>query len=250
MENELITLRGKQVLLGAGLGRYKVGKGHFICIKEANFIRAHFIIGVARTNEAAKEISMKWGELEIASQELKPLPEFFDDENKPLVVVNSKDSTESVSDATKGKTVEVAPGYFMYPYDAFYMMQGTDKAGIVLYAIAMDKFMQERYGVSVLKMEATGYRFIQPVTADLEKNERQEEEDPYILTINAIDGIAPFTYSLTGVNYGADNVFQQANPILGNVYVKDADGTIAKFPVGEWPPLPLAFLESPIPVMP
>lgn len=234
MITKQITLNAKgipAILIGAGRGAYGVGKGHFICIQEEDRVRGLYIIGVARTNDASKEIAMQWGEVELGTTQLKALPEYFNPDGSCKVVAGRASSFESVS---RGK-VAVAPGVELYSYDLFYDLMGTDKAGIVLYAIAMDRYFKEKFGVNVLKIAANGYSFIQPVTFDCSFDKVIKEPIgnesalvDYKLKVTPIDGEGTLTISIDGVTYGASNEFtftEQSIPT--KIYVKDSTGTIA-----------------------
>jgi hypothetical protein len=225
MQSKQITLNAKgmaQILLGTDKGAYGVGRGHYILIKENGFIRCFYLKGVGGTNDIYKEITMLWAETHIVSNELKPLPDYFDAEGKCLHLELVKGEIPTTS---KGIT-EVASGVFAYAYDLFYDIQGTDRAGVVLHGIALDKFFNDRFGENVLKITENGFEFIQPVTFSLTYNEQATASSSLEVTVTPVDGVAPFEFSLDGETWQQESILT-ATAADNIVYVKDAAGTVS-----------------------
>ena len=234
METKLLKLDAQgypEILVGADKGRYGVGRGHFVLIRKDNEIRFNYILGVGRTNDVWKSITMLWVQGIIVAKagaiELKPLPEYFD-----AAGVILPEYVEKVSNAQKESTSDGMLPNGVYAYDYFYDLPGTDRSGVVLYGIAVDRFFAEQFrDLHILKVTAQGFEFIQPVTADKYYELLEEAPFKYQVTINPVDGVEPFEFSSDNETYSAMNVFAFEEPIDAVVYVRDNAGTVAQLDI-------------------
>jgi hypothetical protein len=221
MQTKLITLRGREFLIGLGRGTFGIGKGHFILAKEGDFIRAWHQSGFDRISDTFKVIAAMWVEAQLFTGEVKPLPEYYDLVTT-LCLVNEKviSALPSISEGLQ----ELAPDYREYMYNIYYDQISTGaKNGINLYGACLSVYFNTKFGEYCVDKNGN---IFQPVTYDMAHNVRTVEEDPYLLTIKPVDGEGPFLFS-------TDNQVWSSNPVLTydgqdnrKVYVKDSAGTI------------------------
>lgn len=248
-ENKQIIIDGKDALIGCGKGVLDVDGGTYVLTKFPDHIHAWYISEIV-IRPRKKYIGIVWGQLKIAATELKPMPEYYDAETGKCLFIEERgqDGKESISDRNSYQEVTV-PGvgtFNIRSYDAFFEMKGSDKAGVVLCGIALDRFCEKELKVGhVLKMLATEYQLIQPVKVVIDFLARETENDPYRLTVNPIHGVAPYEYS-TGAEPLEDPESWQAEPELvylnpenKSVYVRDSAGTINKTGISSenWQPV-------------
>lgn len=223
MQTKQITLRGKDIFIGWGIGQEGIGRGNFVLEKENLKVRAFHLPNLA-FDDTNKIITAEWMEnLLTPTAEFKPLPEYFDNETKKL-----KDGVEELFIQNhKSESSGLVPNTAFYKYDGYGMkptVNGDTMYGSV-WRTCVDVFTELRYGVKCVN--AAG-QLIQPVTADVEYTDRHHTADLYNVVIMPVDGVAPFQFSKDGVTYDTTNTLTYDSPESNYAFIKDNEGTAIK----------------------
>lgn len=123
---------------------------------------------------------------------------------------------------TRGNSFYVTPQEF---YGFFMSPTGTVPMGIFLGRNFLNGMTFEEKRTLGVRFFNTQLQPAQPVTYDVETTPPTEGQEDGIIEITAIDGVAPFTYSVDGVDHGTDNVIEGLASGEHVVRVTDSAGT-------------------------
>lgn len=230
MQTKTITIRGKQLQIGYGPGPEGVGRGTYIIEKEDTQVRCFFMISLL-LNDPSKIIEANWKETVLLPvSELKPLQDYFDFDTK----VPKNHVREIFEQDHPSRSFGKVPGTNIYKYDGYgnALVIPGDNRFDTTYRPVLDVFFFLKYGVHCVS--DTG-QLIQPVTADITYGGTEEVNT---IGVAPIDGIAPFQFSVDGIDWSTNNELQYPK-VAGDykAYVKDSVGT--KFSINleasNWP---------------